>query len=121
MIVEGGGKALFVQCNVTRATEVEALVDKTVAYYGRLDCAFNNAGIEEEHLPLADADEALFDRIINVNVKGAGALQISCFMHSHAPLTLTLMMRSNKASSASASGKCSSSIPALLKAQSKRP
>ncbi|MDQ1924395.1 SDR family oxidoreductase [Massilia pseudoviolaceinigra] len=70
MIVENGGKALFVQCNVTRAAEVEALIDKTVAYYGRLDCAFNNAGIEEEHLPLADADEALFDRIMNVNVKG---------------------------------------------------
>ncbi|NHZ82898.1 SDR family oxidoreductase [Massilia sp. CCM 8695] len=70
MIVENGGKALFVQCNVTRAAEVEALIDKTVAYYGRLDCAFNNAGIEEEHLPLAEADEALFDRIMNVNVKG---------------------------------------------------
>jgi NAD(P)-dependent dehydrogenase (short-subunit alcohol dehydrogenase family) len=70
MIVEAGGKALFVQSNVTRAAEVEALVDKTVAYYGRLDCAFNNAGIEEEHLALADTDEALFDRIINVNVKG---------------------------------------------------
>jgi len=70
MIVENGGKALFVQCNVTRAAEVEALIDKTVAYYGRLDCAFNNAGIEEEASPLAEADEALFDRIMNVNVKG---------------------------------------------------
>lgn len=71
MIVEAGGKALFVQTNVTRASEVEALIDKTVSYYGKLDCAFNNAGIEEEHLNLADTDEALFDRIINVNVKGA--------------------------------------------------
>jgi NAD(P)-dependent dehydrogenase (short-subunit alcohol dehydrogenase family) len=70
MIVEAGGKALFVQTNVTRAAEVEALIDKTVSYYGRLDCAFNNAGIEEEHLALADTDEAVFDRIINVNVKG---------------------------------------------------
>ena len=70
MIVESGGKALFVQCNVTRAHEVAALVDKTVAYYGRLDCAFNNAGVEEESLPLAEADEGLFDRIMNVNVKG---------------------------------------------------
>ena len=70
MIVEGGGKALFVQTNVTRANEVEALVDKIVAHYGRLDCAFNNAGIEEEHLPLADGDEAVFDRIMAVNVKG---------------------------------------------------
>jgi NAD(P)-dependent dehydrogenase (short-subunit alcohol dehydrogenase family) len=70
MIVEAGGKALFVQTNVTRAADVEALIDKTVSYYGRLDCAFNNAGIEEEHLALADTDEALFDRIMNVNVKG---------------------------------------------------
>ena len=71
MIVEAGGKALFVQTNVTRAAEVEALIDKTVSYFGRLDCAFNNAGIEEEDAPLADTDEALFDRIISVNVKGA--------------------------------------------------
>jgi NAD(P)-dependent dehydrogenase (short-subunit alcohol dehydrogenase family) len=71
MIVEAGGKALFVQANVSRAAEVEALIDKTVAYYGRLDCAFNNAGIEEEHLALADTDEALYDRIMGVNVKGA--------------------------------------------------
>ena len=70
MIVEAGGKALFVQCNVTKANEVEALIDKTVAMYGKLDCAFNNAGIEEEHLPLADADETLYDKIMNVNVKG---------------------------------------------------
>jgi NAD(P)-dependent dehydrogenase (short-subunit alcohol dehydrogenase family) len=70
MIVEAGGKALFVQTNVTRAAEVEALIDKTVSYYGRLDCAFNNAGVEEEHLLLADTDEAVFDRIMSVNVKG---------------------------------------------------
>ena len=70
LIVEGGGKALFVQCNVTRTHEVEALIDKTVAYYGRLDCAFNNAGIEEEASQLADAEEAMFDNIMNVNVKG---------------------------------------------------
>jgi NAD(P)-dependent dehydrogenase (short-subunit alcohol dehydrogenase family) len=70
MIVEAGGKALFVQTNVTRAAEVEALIDKTVSYYGRLDCAFNNAGAEEEELLLADTDEAMFDRIVNVNVKG---------------------------------------------------
>jgi NAD(P)-dependent dehydrogenase (short-subunit alcohol dehydrogenase family) len=70
MIVEAGGKALFVQTNVTRAADVEALIDKTVSYYGRLDCAFNNAGVEEEYLALAETDEAVFDRIINCNVKG---------------------------------------------------
>lgn len=70
MIVEAGGKALYVNANVTRASEVEALVDKAVSYYGRIDCAVNNAGIEEEHLPLAESDEAQFDRIMSVNVKG---------------------------------------------------
>lgn len=70
MIVEAGGKALYVNANVTRASEVEALVDKAVSYYGRIDCAVNNAGIEEEHQPLAEADEAQFDRIMSVNLKG---------------------------------------------------
>jgi NAD(P)-dependent dehydrogenase (short-subunit alcohol dehydrogenase family) len=70
MIVEQGGKALFVQCNVTRASEVETLVDKAISYYGRLDCAVNNAGIAEEHGLLADAEDAQFDRIMGVNVKG---------------------------------------------------
>jgi NAD(P)-dependent dehydrogenase (short-subunit alcohol dehydrogenase family) len=70
MIVEAGGKALFVQSNVTRANEVEALIDKAVSYYGRLDCAVNNAGIEDEHQLLADGDDAQFDRIMGVNVKG---------------------------------------------------
>jgi NAD(P)-dependent dehydrogenase (short-subunit alcohol dehydrogenase family) len=70
MIVEAGGKALFVQSNVTRAHEVEALIDKAVSYYGRLDCAVNNAGIEDEQQSLADGDDAQFDRIMGVNVKG---------------------------------------------------
>jgi NAD(P)-dependent dehydrogenase (short-subunit alcohol dehydrogenase family) len=70
MIVEAGGKALYVNANVTRANEVEALVDKTVNYYGRIDCAVNNAAIEEEPQHLADGEEAQFDRIMDVNVKG---------------------------------------------------
>ena len=70
MIVENGGKALFVQSNVTRASEVEALVDKTINYYGRLDYAVNNAAVEEERQLLADADDEQFDRIMQVNVKG---------------------------------------------------
>ena len=65
-----GGKALFIQADVTRAVEVEAMVAATVDAFGRLDCAFNNAGIEEEHLRLADCTEEVFDRIMHVNVKG---------------------------------------------------
>jgi NAD(P)-dependent dehydrogenase (short-subunit alcohol dehydrogenase family) len=70
MIVENGGKALFVQSNVTRAADVEALVDKTINYYGRLDIAVNNAAVHEESQPMADADDEQFDRIMNTNVKG---------------------------------------------------
>ena len=70
MIVESGGKALFVQSNVTRAHEVEALVEKTINYYGRLDYAVNNAAVDEERQPLAEADDEQFDRIMGVNVKG---------------------------------------------------
>lgn len=65
-----GGEAIFIKADIARAAEVEAMIDQVVATYGRLDCAFNNAGIEIEHLPLAESDEAVFDRIMSVNVKG---------------------------------------------------
>jgi len=70
MIAKAGGEAIFVRTDVSQAAQVQALVNSTVDAFGRLDCAFNNAGIEIEHLPLADADEAVFDRIMSVNVKG---------------------------------------------------
>jgi NAD(P)-dependent dehydrogenase (short-subunit alcohol dehydrogenase family) len=65
-----GAEALFVQADVCQALEVESMVAQVVAHFGRLDCAFNNAGIEEEHLRLADCAEETFDRIMAVNVKG---------------------------------------------------
>jgi NAD(P)-dependent dehydrogenase (short-subunit alcohol dehydrogenase family) len=70
MIVEAGGKALYVNANVTRGAEVEALVDKAVNYYGRIDCAVNNAALEDDTPGLLEADEAEYDRIMGVNVKG---------------------------------------------------
>ncbi|KQQ86819.1 SDR family oxidoreductase [Massilia sp. Leaf139] len=70
MIVENGGKALFVPVNVTRAAEVATMVDKTVHHYGRLDCAVNSAGLFEEGARLAECEEAAYDRIMDVNVKG---------------------------------------------------
>ncbi len=65
-----GGTALFVCADVTRAAQVEGLVNATVTAYGRLDCAFNNAGIEIEHMRLTECAESTFDRIMAVNVKG---------------------------------------------------
>ncbi|GAB3428898.1 SDR family oxidoreductase [Massilia solisilvae] len=70
MIVEAGGKALYVNANVSRASEVDALVDKAVSRYGRIDCAVNNAAIEEEQAGMLDTDDAQYDRIMGVNVKG---------------------------------------------------
>jgi NAD(P)-dependent dehydrogenase (short-subunit alcohol dehydrogenase family) len=69
-IVAAGGEAVFVRTDVARAGHVEAVVAAAVSHYGRLDCAFNNAGVEEEHLRLADSDEAVYDRMMAINVKG---------------------------------------------------
>jgi NAD(P)-dependent dehydrogenase (short-subunit alcohol dehydrogenase family) len=69
-IVEHGGKAQFIRCDVTNDADVEAMVALAVNDYGRLDFAFNNAGIEIEHSKLADGNESEFDRIMDVNVKG---------------------------------------------------
>jgi NAD(P)-dependent dehydrogenase (short-subunit alcohol dehydrogenase family) len=69
-IIETGGEAKFVKVDVSNSESVKAMVDQTIAWYGRLDCAFNNAGIMEENAKLADVDEAMFDRIVAVNMKG---------------------------------------------------
>ena len=70
LVEAAGAKAIFIQADVTQAAQVQAMVAKCVQHFGRLDCAFNNAGIEEEHLRLADCAEETFDRIMAVNVKG---------------------------------------------------
>jgi len=69
-ILASGGRAEFEHVDVTSAAQVEALITGIVARHGRLDRAFNNAGIEEETTRLADGDEALFDRMLAINVKG---------------------------------------------------
>ncbi|WP_137886878.1 SDR family oxidoreductase [Pseudomonas sp. 2FE] len=65
-----GGEATFIRCDVTKDAEVKALMDGVVAAYGRLDYAFNNAGIEIEKGRLSEGSEAEFDAIMGVNVKG---------------------------------------------------
>lgn len=67
---EAGGEALFVQTDVTKAAEVEALVNKTVETYGRLDYAFNNAGIDGENLPLHEQSVERFDQLMAINLRG---------------------------------------------------
>ena len=69
-IIDKGGDAIFIRTNVAKTEQVEALIQLGVEKYGRLDCAFNNAGIGGLPLRLADVPEDDFDRIIAVNVKG---------------------------------------------------
>ncbi len=69
-IQSAGGEAAFLQTDVTRAEEVEALVAFAVKRFGRLDAAFNNAGIEGETAATADATEANLVRVFDVNVRG---------------------------------------------------
>lgn len=70
LIHEAGGKALFHHCDVSRAADVAALIDKVVTNYGTLDFAVNNAAVELEKTELIEVPEAIFDRIMAVNVKG---------------------------------------------------
>ncbi|MGK9064981.1 SDR family oxidoreductase [Stutzerimonas chloritidismutans] len=69
-ILEAGGEALFVRCDVTRDDQVRGMLEQTIEAYSRLDYAFNNAGIEIEQGKLAEGSEAEFDAIMGVNVKG---------------------------------------------------
>ncbi|MDZ3990462.1 2,5-dichloro-2,5-cyclohexadiene-1,4-diol dehydrogenase [Pseudomonas sp. Teo4] len=69
-IREAGGEALFVPCDVTQEAQVRQLHEKAIEAYGRLDYAYNNAGIEIEQGRLAEGSEAEFDAIMGVNVKG---------------------------------------------------
>ena len=70
MVRKVGGEVEFVRCDVSKSVEVGALIDAVVRRYGRIDCAFNNAGIEGQTLHLADDTEENFDRVIAIDLKG---------------------------------------------------
>jgi NAD(P)-dependent dehydrogenase (short-subunit alcohol dehydrogenase family) len=70
MIEDAGGEALFVKTDVSRTHDVEAMVSKTVETYGRLDHAFNNAGIEGAQAPTAEYPKEAWDRVISINLTG---------------------------------------------------
>lgn len=69
-IERAGGVAIFHKANVAVAAEVEGLVKATVERFGKLDVAVNNAAVSPDTHPLAEMDEAQFDRVIAVDLKG---------------------------------------------------
>ena len=70
LVRSAGGDGLFVKADVSKASEVEALVQKAVEKFGRLDIAFNNAGIEGVWVPIVRQSEEEWDRTIDINLKG---------------------------------------------------
>lgn len=75
LIREAGGEATFIKCDVSKAKEVEAMVEEGVKIYGSLDFAYNNAGIGPDGkrmpvVPIVDCPEELWDRTIAVNLTG---------------------------------------------------
>ena len=69
IIEERGGRALAVKCDVTRAEDVKAALDRTIDAFGRLDAAFNNAGAEQPVAAIADLTEEEWDRVVSVNLR----------------------------------------------------
>jgi NAD(P)-dependent dehydrogenase (short-subunit alcohol dehydrogenase family) len=69
-LIDRGFKALAVRCDVSNDAEVEAMVKKTIEVFGRLDIAYNNAGIQNELAEAADQTPEDYDRVMGVNLRG---------------------------------------------------
>lgn len=70
LIRAAGGDGLFVKSDVSKSSDVQSLVQKTVEKVGRLDIAFNNAGIEGKWVPLIEQSEEDWNAVIDINLKG---------------------------------------------------
>jgi NAD(P)-dependent dehydrogenase (short-subunit alcohol dehydrogenase family) len=69
-LVANGHRALAVRCDVSDDAQVAAMVDRTVAEFGRIDAAFNNAGVMAQIAPTADSSRDDWDRVIGINLRG---------------------------------------------------
>ena len=68
-IENSGGEALFIKTDVTRSEDIIALIDGTIARFGKLDCAVNNAGVDGATLtPMADIEESDWDQLMDVKL-----------------------------------------------------
>nr|UXE45566.1 A-factor type gamma-butyrolactone 1'-reductase (1S-forming) [uncultured bacterium] len=64
------GEAIFIKTDVSKESDVKVMIEHTLTAFGRLDFAFNNAGVEQMLTPLPDQTEETYDQIMSINVKG---------------------------------------------------
>lgn len=67
---DAGAEVLSIACDVSKPEQVEAAIARVVERFGRLDVAFNNAGVENKATPVHDIDLAEWDRILDINLRG---------------------------------------------------
>jgi NAD(P)-dependent dehydrogenase (short-subunit alcohol dehydrogenase family) len=82
LIEAAGSEAFFIQVDVSKGGEVEEMVRQTIAAFGRLDMAHNNAGIEPVMASIADSSETDWDRVVSINLKGIWL----CLKHEIPPM-----------------------------------
>lgn len=70
LIEEAGGRVLAVRCDVSKSEDVKAALDRTIQTFGKLDFAFNNAGIEQPVAPVSEIQDEDFDRLVAINLRG---------------------------------------------------
>jgi NAD(P)-dependent dehydrogenase (short-subunit alcohol dehydrogenase family) len=70
VIEDQGGRVLAVRCDVTNGQDIKAALDRSLDAFGRLDIAFNNAGVEQPVGPAAEVSEQEWDRIVDINLRG---------------------------------------------------
>jgi NAD(P)-dependent dehydrogenase (short-subunit alcohol dehydrogenase family) len=76
-LIAAGRKAISITCDVSNDAQVAAMVERTVAEFGRLDAAFNNAGVMAQVAPTADSTREEWDRVTGINLRGVW----SCMKH----------------------------------------
>ena len=74
LVEEAGSEGIFVKTDVANEDDIRSLVERSTKSYGRLDYAFNNAGIEEIMTPFLDQTTEKFDQIMNTNVRGLATI-----------------------------------------------
>lgn len=71
LVAEHGGRVIAAKCDVTSSSDIQAVIERTVNEFGRLDVAFNNAGIEQPPAPLVDITEDEWSRVIDIDLRSA--------------------------------------------------